>query len=613
MKNHGRSARLKRVLIVSQWFDPEPTFKGIAFAKKLQQEGWDVSVLTGFPNYPGGKLYDGYRITPFKRENIEGIRVVRVALYPSHDGSAVRRVLNYLTFSIMATLAVLFIKRPDVAYIYHPPGSIGLVAQILKFFRGTPYVFDVQDLWPDTLASTGMLNSPRILRLISKFMSGVYRGAEEIAVLSAGFRDRLVSRGVPGEKISVISNWTYEHTEKRPEPQMDEGDLTIIYAGNFGVAQNLRVVLDAAELLNSDAVRFQLYGSGIEGERLVNEARERGLSNVEFHGRRTTDEIEAILHTADALLVHLIDDPLFEITIPSKIQAYLRTGRPILLGVKGEAADLVGEAQAGLLFTPESANDLARAVREFKRLSFTERRLMGESGQRFYEENLSLAVGGKKFSNLLSQAALQRPRTSIAKRLLDVLVSSLLIILCAIPMAMTALLVRRKLGAPVIYSQLRPGRNGVPFRMYKFRSMLDLSGTDGAQLPDSQRLTAFGRKLRASSLDELPELWNVLKGDMSLVGPRPLLMRYSPFFRGRERLRLKVRPGITGWAQIHGRNTVNWDERLAYDAWYVENFSLKLDMKILLRTFVKVLRSDGVVTDPETKMRNLDDERTNAA
>jgi len=161
----------------------------------------------------------------------------------------------------------------------------------------------------------------------------------------------------------------------------------------------------------------------------------------------------------------------------------------------------------------------------------------------------------------------------------------------------------------VVFRQTRPGRDGEPFTIFKFRTMADGLDADGQLLPDADRLTRLGRVLRTTSLDELPELWNVIRGDMSLVGPRPLLVRYTPFLREEERLRLAVRPGITGWAQVNGRNNAAWDERLALDVWYVRNWSLALDLKILARTVRGVLRGDGVVVDPSSTLANLDDER----
>ncbi len=164
----------------------------------------------------------------------------------------------------------------------------------------------------------------------------------------------------------------------------------------------------------------------------------------------------------------------------------------------------------------------------------------------------------------------------------------------ALPLLALAWLIRRKLGSPVLFRQVRPGLHGKPFTMVKFRTMTDERGPDGALLPDAQRLTPFGRFLRASSLDELPELWNVLRGEMSLVGPRPLLMEYLPIYTPEQARRHEVRPGITGWAQVNGRNAISWTDKFALDVWYVDHRSLWLDVQILWRTVRKVLLRDGI-------------------
>lgn len=195
------------------------------------------------------------------------------------------------------------------------------------------------------------------------------------------------------------------------------------------------------------------------------------------------------------------------------------------------------------------------------------------------------------------------------KRAFDVAASLAALLVLSPLLLVTAVLVRTMLGTPVLFRQQRPGRHEQPFRILKFRTMTDERDSSGLLLPDSARLTRFGRLLRRTSLDELPELYNVLRGDMSLVGPRPLLMRYLPFYSLRERLRHTVRPGITGWAQINGRNCLSWDERLEHDIWYVEHQSIRLDVSILFRTVAAVFRSKGLVTDPRSIMQNLDEER----
>jgi lipopolysaccharide/colanic/teichoic acid biosynthesis glycosyltransferase len=202
---------------------------------------------------------------------------------------------------------------------------------------------------------------------------------------------------------------------------------------------------------------------------------------------------------------------------------------------------------------------------------------------------------------------------ALGKRLLDLALTLPALILCAPLFALLALLVRIKLGRPIFFRQERPGLYGRPFTMIKFRTMTDDRDAEGNLLPDHERMTPLGRLLRSTSLDELPELFNVLKGEMSLVGPRPLLLRYMPYFMEHERVRFAVMPGITGWAQIHGRNGAPWDERFADDVWYVENQSLLLDLRIMVRTVLQVLRCQDVEPDPQFAVGALDEERRQRA
>lgn len=188
------------------------------------------------------------------------------------------------------------------------------------------------------------------------------------------------------------------------------------------------------------------------------------------------------------------------------------------------------------------------------------------------------------------------------KRFFDILLAALALLLFSMPLLLLIWQIRSKLGQPVFFKQVRPGLNGRPFEMVKFRSMTDAREPDGQLLPDVDRLTPFGRFLRASSLDELPGLWNVLKGDMSLVGPRPLLMEYLPLYSTEQARRHNVRPGITGWAQVNGRNALSWDDKFKLDVWYVDNRTLWLDIKILWLTVSKVVLREGISAAGEATM-----------
>ena len=188
------------------------------------------------------------------------------------------------------------------------------------------------------------------------------------------------------------------------------------------------------------------------------------------------------------------------------------------------------------------------------------------------------------------------------KRTFDCVFSLLALLLLAPVLVIVAWQVRRKLGSPVLFRQVRPGLCGQPFKMLKFRTMQDAVDANGKPLPDAERMTPFGNFLRSASLDELPELWNVLKGDMSLVGPRPLLMEYLPLYTPEQARRHEVRPGITGWAQVNGRNAISWEEKFNFDVWYVDNRSMLLDLRILLITFKKVIWRHGISAEGDVTM-----------
>ncbi|QJR34119.1 sugar transferase [Gemmatimonas groenlandica] len=192
------------------------------------------------------------------------------------------------------------------------------------------------------------------------------------------------------------------------------------------------------------------------------------------------------------------------------------------------------------------------------------------------------------------------------KRTLDIVIAASVLLIASPLLLIVALAVRVNLGTPVLFRQRRPGLHGRPFTMVKFRTMRDAVGRDGRPLPDADRLTPFGKLLRSTSLDEVPELWNVLRGDMSLVGPRPLLMEYLDRYTPEQARRHESRPGVTGWAQVHGRNAVSWEERFRLDVWYVEHQSLTLDLQILMRTFTTVLRRTGVSAKGEATMATFE-------
>ena len=397
-----------RVLLLTQWFDPEPTFKGLVFARELVRQGFEVEVLTGFPNYPGGRVYPGYRIKWLQREVIDGVHITRVPLYPNHDQSAIKRVLNYASFAASATLYGVFMaKRASALYAYHPPLTVGVAAALIKLFRRVPVVYDIQDMWPDTLRATGMLNNTRALGVVAAVCRWVYRRMDHIVVLSPGFKRLLLERGVPEAKLSVVYNWADEVSLAAPVGQVPDAfpaadRFRIVFAGNMGKAQALNTVLDAASLLQARGSRvcWVMLGGGVEVARLKAEAEQRQLANVVFLPAVPMAEVGTYLQAADALLVHLRKDPLFEITIPSKTQAYMAVGKPLLMAVDGDAADLVRQSGGGVVAESENPQALAQAAEQLASSAPHTLAAMGQNAQHFYREHLALAVGAGRFGAL---------------------------------------------------------------------------------------------------------------------------------------------------------------------------------------------------------------------
>jgi lipopolysaccharide/colanic/teichoic acid biosynthesis glycosyltransferase/glycosyltransferase involved in cell wall biosynthesis len=598
-----------KILFVTQWFEPEPSFKGLLYIRELVARGHDVQVLTGFPNYPGGKVYPGYRIRPWMRDQMDGIQILRVALYPSHNKSGLRRALNYLSFAFSAAvIGSLLIRKPDVMYVYHPPMTVGFAASVIGFIRRTPFVIDIQDLWPDTVAASGMLSNSAALGVLGKLCRFVYSCARHIVVLSPGFKQKLIDRGVPPEKIDVIYNWCNEKAMRStggPVTRLERADrFCILFAGVMGFAQDIDSVLYAAQICRTSTpeAEFVFMGAGVDRIRLERLAEEMRLENVRFFPPQPMHAMGAVFEGVDALLVHLKDDPLFRITIPSKTQAYLASGKPILMAVRGDAADLVKRSQSGVICEPSDPKSIAEAVKILVNAGPELLSAMGRNGKAFYDKELSISTGVEKFIRVFETAACRKAigRHQQAgwrfwiKTAFDRAAALCGLMLLSPAFIGVSLLIWISMGRPILFRQRRPGRFAKPFELLKFRTMSQQRDTSGNLLPDESRLPRVGRLLRATSVDELPQLWNVLCGQLSLVGPRPLLMEYLPRYSPEQARRHDVLPGITGWAQINGRNELAWEDKFSRDVWYVENWSLRLDALILLRTLFSVLKREGI-------------------
>jgi glycosyltransferase involved in cell wall biosynthesis len=384
-----------RVLFLTHYFFPEgnaPATRVYEVCRRWVELGHRVTVVTGAPNVPSGVVYEGYANRWFQREEVAGIETLRVWTWLAANRGTVRRTLNYLSFLVAATLAGLLAPRPDVVIATSPQFFCGWAGALVSRARRLPFVLEVRDLWPESIASVGALRKSPLLRLLERLERALYRAATRIVTVGEGYRDQLVGRGVPSERIEVIPNGVDR------EMFQDRGGGAALrrryglgqafvcsYVGTIGMASGLDVVLRAARLLREEGradIRFALVGDGAIREELEERARREGLSEVVFTGRRDKREMPDHLAMTDACLVHLARKDLFRTVLPSKIFEAAAMRKPIVLGVQGRAAELVDGAGAGICIEPENERQLVDAV---TRLA-ADRELAARLGQAGYDE-----------------------------------------------------------------------------------------------------------------------------------------------------------------------------------------------------------------------------------
>ncbi|BFU42435.1 glycosyltransferase family 4 protein [Krasilnikovia sp. MM14-A1004] len=413
-----------RVTFVTQWFPPEPGNVPIWIASALRRRGFALDVLTAVPNYPAGKTYPGYRTYRQVRESVDDFDVNRVPVYPSHGSSAVGRIVNLCTYAISsAALGRAQLAAADVALVYSSPATAALAAMRAKKRRGTPYVIHVLDMWPDSIFASGFLTQPVLRRaaewLLHRFVNKAYARADAVAVTSPGMRELLRQRGVPAEKISVVFNWADEATmtlapadhSLRVELGLQDS-FVLMYAGNHGAAQRLDIAIQAmSRIRDLPKVHLVMVGDGAERDTLQKLVAELGLPTVHFVDPVEARRIPGLMAGADMQLVALADQPLFDITIPSKIQSIMACGQPILFSGSGDAATIVRESGAGLTCEPGDPAALAETIRTAYRIPQDDRNRMGDRGHRYYHEHLSEARNAQTLADLLVSAARNRQRT----------------------------------------------------------------------------------------------------------------------------------------------------------------------------------------------------------
>lgn len=372
-----------RVLFLSHYFPPEgnaPATRVHAFCRRWVRRAtapFAATVITCAPNVPDGRVYEGYSNRLSSRERIDGIDVIRVWTYLAPNAGTVRRILNYVSYMVSATIRAAFIRRPDVVIATSPQFFCGWAGVLVSWLRWCPFILEIRDIWPESIVAVGAMRSGRLVRLLEWLELRMYAAANHVVTVGEGYRRQLVAKGVPDDRITIVTNGI-DAERLRPQPPdaallaryNPDGRFVCSYIGTVGMAAGLEVVLRAAELLRREGrsdVRFLVVGDGATREELAAQVAAAGLDDlVTVTGRQPKELMPGFLSISDCCLVHLRKTALFETVLPSKIFEAAALEKPIVMGVGGFAADLVREADCGICIEPENAVQLLAAIDELR-------------------------------------------------------------------------------------------------------------------------------------------------------------------------------------------------------------------------------------------------------
>lgn len=388
---------LMKILIISQYFWPEE-FRINDLALGLIDRGHEVTILTGIPNYPYGKFFDGYNFYSPKQENYKGIKIIRVPLIPRGKGKGWNLALNYLSYVVSACLLGSWKLKGefDSIFVYQTsPATQGIPGVLFRWLKKTPMLFWVQDLWPESLTAAGGIQSKLILNPVKKMVAWLYNHSDMIPVQSPSFKDHVTKTGGDSKKVSFLPNWVeslYQPLSpdyNSPEFKKLPKGFRITFAGNIGVAQSFETILATAKKLqNYEEIQWIILGDGLRFSWVQEQIQKLGLEKcVHLLGRQPMESMPKYFSLSDALLVTLKNEEIFNATIPGKIQSYLACNRPILASLGGEGANVIKKSEAGFTSCPEDAEALAEVVLKLYHLSPEERQSMGDRGRAYYEAN----------------------------------------------------------------------------------------------------------------------------------------------------------------------------------------------------------------------------------
>lgn len=606
------------ILYLTQFFCPPDgagNTRSYEVARRWVLAGHKVTVVTSSARMPETYGVGQYRLDGIDLSVVRGTRGARDSCFRSG-----------LRFSIAAMWRAARVDGPDVIVAETSSSSVMAPGLIASKVMAAPLVLEVRDIQID-----GELNKeygrPTISDRISNSLKRlVYRSGDHCLALGSGIKDALLSFGVLEDAITISPDGCDSSLFRVPadhgatlleaHPYLRGGPL-VVYGGAMDAAHGVSYFVHIAAAVRSidPSIRFVICGSGPTREDIRTDALHIGVleQNLWLIPPLPKHRMPELLSLATVLMSLFDRGQAGRPRSFSKMFDALAAGKPLVLNHGGAHVDLVESRGAGLILSPgdieTAARDLADFVRDDEALHRAGEQAAALADGRFNRDKLA-----GEYRALLEAVAQADPapqrrrRRSLAlKRTFDFVVAAAVLVLLSPVFLILAFIILIKMGWPILFSQVRPGLGGKPFRLSKFRTMKNTEDGAGNLLSDGERITALGRFLRRTSVDELPELFNVLKGDMSLVGPRPLLMEYLPYYDTDQERRHTVRPGMTGLAQVNGRNDLTWEEKFELDVWYVDNRSLWLDLKILCRTVWIVFTGQGVSAPGHDSMPRFDE------
>jgi lipopolysaccharide/colanic/teichoic acid biosynthesis glycosyltransferase/glycosyltransferase involved in cell wall biosynthesis len=616
------------ILFLTQYYPPEvaaaPT-RAAHFARALVRAGHRVTVITGLPNHPSGVIQPGFR--PGDTETKDGITVRRTWLHSTPRKTARNRLLNHLSFAVSSGGAALRCGKPDLVIVTVPPLFVGITAALVARRLRVPLIVDVRDDWPRAAVALGEMRQGLVASVLDAQASWIYMQAARVIGVTPGMLRSFSARGIDGGRQVLVTNGADTETFRpgavtEPSPfERHPGECVVLYAGTHGLIHGMEAIVDAAEILQANAaapagaiapggpggprVRFLLVGDGVAKAGLAQAAAARGVTNIEFHPSQPPELLARIVTGCDLCVATTRDHPFSGETIPVKIFDYLAAGKPVVGAVSGDAAAVLRESGGGVVVPQGDGAAMAAAIRELA-ADAGRRESMGAAGSAYVEAHYSRRALGEKLAATCAEvirlargreiAAVPSGFAAFVKRGFDLFASGLGLVFLSPVFLLVAFLVKAGSPGPAFFRQRRPGRGSREFIMLKFRTMRTGTPDLATHLvgATASYVTPVGRFLRRTSLDELPQLINVWKGEMSLVGPRPALFnQYDLIALRQERGVDALRPGVTGWAQVNGRDDIALEVKVRLDAEYLARVSPWFDLEILVRTFTEVFRGRG--------------------